>query len=179
MLTALHVQAHLNLPASFWGRSSEGSEDINIHLARMKRPWRLSYPTLRRQKGKETEVQGFVSFSKVTSLQGFVGSTKSFFFLTSHNSGHKPHRSYEPRNMHRRTSAKYDLPFQGIQAPPLNPQAHRCQVGKTCFQRYSHCWMNIFNKEPPCGLHPCPLLFPLSASPLSSSMCTHILNSLQ
>lgn len=49
----------------------KASEDINIHLTLIKRPWRLSNPALRWQKRK-LRSRGLCAFSKATSFQGFA-----------------------------------------------------------------------------------------------------------
>lgn len=120
---------------------------------------------------KETEVQGIVCFFQSRRLfAGFcTASTKPLFEKTSHNSGHKPHRSCEPQNMTYR--------FREFRHLPSTPKCiHRCQAGKTSLQQYSHCWMHISTQRTAGGAASLSTSTPLpiSASPLLTSMCTQI-----
>lgn len=147
----------------------KASEDINIHLTLIKRPWRLSNPALGWQKGK-LRARGLCAFSKAASLQGFAQLPLNLCLKkTSHNSEHKPHRSCEPQNM--------TYLFREFRHLPSTPKCiHRCQVGKTSFQQYSHCWMHIFTQRTAGGTASLSVSTPLpiSASPLATSMYTHI-----
>lgn len=83
--------------------------------------------------------------------------------------------NYEPRKMHRRTSAKYYLQFQGIHGPPPGCIL-RTQVRKTCFQLTLLLDTNFYTKNRGGGDSLPAHCFSLT---FSSCMYTHILNFLQ